>query len=206
MRFGRSLAFFAAVLVLSLSLSSQIIQTGTLHSTVRDKDRESLPGVSVSVKSPALMTPVLSKLTNEKGDVRFSALPPGLYTVTFELTGFKTLVREEVQISVGQTVTLNETLEMSSLQETVIVSGQSPVVDVKTATMTSSYSKDFLEQVPTMRDRIGNYFALIHNQGAIHDCFYWFAYNFPAVVWRKFGFRLKLGCVNYPFLVIVQYC
>lgn len=170
MRFGKSLALVVAVLALSLSVSSQIIQTGTLHGTVRDKDREPLPGVSVSIKSPALMAPVLSKVTNEKGDVRFSALPPGLYSVTFELSGFKTLVREQVQISVGQTMSLTETLEMTSLQETVVVSGQAPVVDVKTATMTSSYNKDFLEQVPTQRMRIGNYFALI--PGASNDTFH----------------------------------
>jgi len=170
MRFGKSLVLFVAVLALSLSVSSQIIQTGTLHSTVRDKDREPLPGVAVTIKSPALMTARLSKVTSEKGEVRFSALSPGLYTVTFELAGFKTLVRDGVQISVGQTVTLDETLEMTSLQETVLVSGQAPVVDVKTATMTSSYSKDFLEQVPTQRLRIGNYFALI--PGASNDTYH----------------------------------
>jgi hypothetical protein len=161
MRFGKCFVIFVGVLALSLSVSSQIIQTGTLQSTASDKEREPLPGVSVTLKSPALMAAQLSRVTNVKGEVRFSALPPGLYTITFELSGFKTLVREGVQISVGQTMTLNEILEMSSLQETIVVSGQAPVVDVKSATMTSSYNKEFLEQVPTQRLRIGNYFALI---------------------------------------------
>jgi hypothetical protein len=170
MRLRKSVLITFLVLALGLSASAQIIQTGTMTGSVKDKDRGPLPGVSVTIKSPNLMAAQLSKLTNEKGDFRFSVLPPGLYSVTFTMSGFKTFIREGVQISVGQTVTLNETLEMSSLQETVTVRGEAPVVDVKTATMTSSYSKEFLEQVPTQRIRIGNYFALI--PGASNDTYH----------------------------------
>ncbi len=170
MRRRQSLVFFVGVLVLCLSASAQIIQTGSVRGTIKEKGGESLPGVSVTIKSPALMAVQRSMVTNAKGEFRFSALPSGAYTVTFELSGFKTLVREGVQISIGQTFTLDEFLEQSSLNETVTVTGRSPVVDVKTATMTSSYSKDFLEQVPTQRLRIGNYFALV--PGASNDTYH----------------------------------
>lgn len=170
MRLHKSLWILVGVLSLSLAVSAQIIQTGSLRGTVKDKAGESLPGVGITLKSPALMTPLLSTITSAKGEYRFSALPSGPYSVTFELSGFKTLIREDVRILVGQTITLDCDLEMSSIQETIVVTGQAPVVDVKSATMSSSYGKEFLETVPTQRLRIGNYFALI--PGASNDTYH----------------------------------
>lgn len=161
---------FVFTILCCLSAYAQIIQTGSLYGTVKDTEGEPLPGVSVTIKSPALMEPQLSKATTAKGEYRFSGLPSGLYTVTFELTGFKTYVREDVQISVGQTRTVDEVLEMSAVQETVVVSGKAPVLDVKNPTMATSYRKEFLENVPTQRLRIGNYFEIV--PGASNSTFH----------------------------------
>ncbi|MBE3037383.1 MAG: TonB-dependent receptor, partial [Chloroflexi bacterium] len=162
----------AVVLICSFAVfaSSQIIQTGTLSGTVRSDDQEPLPGVSVTIMSPALITPQLSTVTGQRGNFRFSALPPGLYTVKYEMSGFNTLMREDVRVSVGQTVTLNDTLAQATLEASVTVRGESPVVDVTASAMTTSYGKEFLETVPQQRLRIGNYFSLV--PGASNDRFH----------------------------------
>ncbi|MCJ7563104.1 MAG: TonB-dependent receptor [Candidatus Aminicenantes bacterium] len=162
MRFKKSIVSLLFVFAMCLSAHSQIIQTGTLTGNVIDKDGGPLPGVSVTIKSPALMTPKLSTVTNEKGRFRFPSLPPGVYSVTYELTGFKTLIRESVRISVGETITLiDQTLELSPIEETIVITGQAPVVDVQKTTATASYQKEFLESIPAQRQRIAVIFSLI---------------------------------------------
>lgn len=159
------------VFALSFSLYSQITQTGTLTGTVVDKEGDPLPGVDVTISSPALMTPQLSKVTNYRGFFRFAALPPGVYTVTYKLSGFKTFIREGVRISVGETITLiNETLEISPIEETVMVTGEAPVMDMTKSTISTTYKKEFLENIPTTRRRIARYFELIpgESEGTFH--------------------------------------
>jgi hypothetical protein len=92
---------------------AQISQTGNLNGAVTDKDMQPLPGVTVTIKSPALILPQMEMLTTEAGHFRFPALSPGLYSVTFKLQGFKTLVREGIRVNVGITTTVDASLEMS---------------------------------------------------------------------------------------------
>lgn len=158
----KALFFLLLIGALSFAAYSQIIQTGTLTGNVIDKEGGALPGVTVIIKSPALMNPHLSTVTNEKGYFRFPVLPPGLYTVTYELSGFKTFVHEGVRISLGGTVALNdETLEVSPIKETVVVTGKAPIVDVQKTTLTANYQKEFLESIPTQRALLISFFSLV---------------------------------------------
>ncbi len=154
---------FAILLVFLFALcaEAQIIQTGTLSGTVQEKDKSTLPGVTVTITSPALIAPQMSMVAGERGFFRFPALPPGTYKVSFELTGFQTLVREGIRISVGESMTLNVDLEMSTLSESVIVTGQSPTVDIQKTTMTASYPKEFLTAVPTQRQLLVSFFSVV---------------------------------------------
>jgi hypothetical protein len=152
---------FLFILVFCFSAYSQIIQTGTLDGVVNDNEGSALPGATVTIKSPALMLPQMTKLTSEKGYFRFPALSPGYYVVTFDLGGFKTLVREGVRISVGETTTLNITLEISPIQETILVTGESPTIDRHKTTLTSNLKLEFLTSIPTQRTLLSSEFSLV---------------------------------------------
>jgi hypothetical protein len=102
--------------------------TGTIQGRVADAQGAVLPGVSVTATSPALIQPQTT-VTSETGNYRFPAVPPGTYTVTFELGGFTTLKRDGIAIALGFTSQVNADLALATLQETVTVSGQSPIID-----------------------------------------------------------------------------
>lgn len=150
---------FATLFLIGLSFA-QITQTGTLNGRVTDNEGNSLPGVSVTIKSPALILPQMTAVTSEAGIFRFPALPPGIYTVTFELQGFKTLVREGIRVSVGVTTTLDVTLELSPIQESIVVTGQSPTVDRQRTTLVRNLTTEFLQSIPATRT-LGTFFNMV---------------------------------------------
>src|SRR5687767_14077538 len=127
-------------------------QTGTLSGIVRDAQRGVLPGVTVAVTSEALIGSGRTAITGEAGAYLFSALPPGTYTVTYTLAGFTTLKREGIRVAVAQTTRLDVELAVGSLQETVTVSGESPVVDVSSTTTQTNIDKDLYDAIPTGRN------------------------------------------------------
>ncbi len=125
----------ASLVLLSLisvtAASAQIGQTATLIGTVKDASGGVLPGVNVSITSPALIGGARTVVTAADGTFRFSGIAPGVYEVTFTLQGFKPVKRENVNVQLGETVSLPAVLEVGGLQETVTVSSESPIVDVK---------------------------------------------------------------------------
>lgn len=126
-------------------------QTGELVGTVTDEEGNPLPGVTVTANSPSLIG-VSSSVTNADGTYRLLRLPPGTYTVTYELQGFGTLRREGIVIRLGRTFSLNVTLRPAALEEEVTVVGQSPVVDVKKSATTYEISKEMFSKLPRGRD------------------------------------------------------
>lgn len=148
-----------ALMLLSFCLlaSGQITQTGTLNGTVYDQDKQPLPGVTVSISSPALILPQMETITKERGHFRFPALPPGEYKVVFKLEGFRTLVREGIRVTVGVTTTLDVILEQATIEESIIVTGQAPTVDIQRTSMAVNLTKDLLQSLPAARN-LGTYF------------------------------------------------
>lgn len=156
----RRFIFIVLILaILTFPAVAQITQTGTLNGTVYDQDKQPLPGVSVSIKSPALISPTLEAVTNERGHWRFPALPPGEYTVTFKLQGFRTLIREGIKVNVGVTTTLDVTLEQSAIEESITVTGVSPTVDIQRTSMTASITRDVIQSLPAARN-LGAFFNM----------------------------------------------
>src|SRR5207244_13263593 len=102
--------------------------TGAINGKVTDKTNAVLPGVTVTIASPALMG-TRNTVTGVDGFYRFAAVAPGDYPVTFELAGFTTVKREGIRVALGFTATVNIELTVASLSENVTVTGQSPVVD-----------------------------------------------------------------------------
>ncbi len=125
--------------------------TGSINGKVVDTSGGVLPGVTVSATSPSSMG-VQTSVTSTEGLYRFPALPPGTYTVTYELPGFNTLKRENIQISMGFTATVNVELAVASLQETVTVTGDSPVIDTSSTRVQQNFKLEALQEIPNSRD------------------------------------------------------
>src|SRR5688500_5790212 len=100
---------------------------GTIQGRVSDSSGGVLPGVTVTAAS-ASMIGTQTQVTNENGSYRFPAVPPGVYTLSFELPGFTGVKRDGISISLGFTANVNVELTLASLQETVTVTGDSPVI------------------------------------------------------------------------------
>src|SRR5262245_29641576 len=105
------------------------ITPGRLTGLVTDTQGAILPGATVSATSPALIG-VQTTVTQPDGKFLFPALPSGTYKLVFELSGFQKLTRENIQVTIGQTISIDAQLPIASLAESVTVTGASPVVDV----------------------------------------------------------------------------
>src|SRR5262245_16731082 len=150
----RPLVMVFACLSVGIALGSgsawaQTGALGTIHGTVTDESGGALPGVNVTLTSTALQVGRVSKVTETDGTYRFGDLPVGTYKVTFELQGFKTFVRDEVRLPVAFVARIDASLAVGGIEETVTVSGQSPVVDQTTTTTSVNISTDTLEAVPS---------------------------------------------------------
>lgn len=141
------------VVVVCLSVAAAAAQTGTgeIFGKAADRTGAILPGVTVTVAGPALLKPQ-SANTAVSGAYRFPNLPVGLYTVTFELQGFQRVVFQDVRIQAGFNAEVNGRLELSSVEETVTVTGESPIVDTKANTLGTNFGKELLEAIPSARD------------------------------------------------------
>src|SRR5438034_6210115 len=124
---------------------------GRITGVVTDNTGAVLPGVTVTAAGPALIQPQTT-VTGADGTYRYPALPPGLYTVAFELTGFQALKREGIRLGLNQTLSVDAQLQLSSLQETVTITGETPVVDVKSTTVGTNFTKELLRDIPNARD------------------------------------------------------
>lgn len=125
--------------------------TGAINGKVVDTSDSVLPGVTVTISAPQ-MQGSQTAVTNEEGNYRFPGIPPGTYRVMYELPGFATVVREGIRITLGFNATLNVTLQVSGLQETVTVTGESPVVDVTSTKTSTNYDYRELASIPSARD------------------------------------------------------
>jgi hypothetical protein len=140
----------AGLLLLSSSATfAQSATTGAIAGVVRDATGAVLPGVTVEAASPALIEKVRTAVTDEQGNYKIVELRPGTYTVTFTLTGFSTVKREGLELTTGFTATANVEMKVGALQETVTVSGASPVVDVQRVEQGKVLSREVLDTIPT---------------------------------------------------------
>lgn len=145
------------VLCLCVTLLSMAAPTfaqefrGRINGTVTDNTGAVLPGVTVMASSPALIQPQV-QVTGGDGGYRFLALPPGVYAIDFELTGFNTVKRSDVRVVINQTLTVDMQMQVATLQETVTVTGASPIVDTSTTAMGTNFTKELLTEIPNARD------------------------------------------------------
>jgi hypothetical protein len=114
----------------SRSVSAQAIGLGAITGSITDESGAALPGVMLKLTSPALQMPEITMVSDGEGRYRFAELRVGVYRVQAELDGFRTIVRENIDIPADFIARIDLTMALGSLNETIIVSGASPVVDV----------------------------------------------------------------------------
>lgn len=127
------------------------VETGEIVGKVMDGTGAVLPGATVLLEGTGLIQPQTA-VAAASGGYRFPKLPLGVYRLTFQLPGFTTLVREGVRIETGFVAEINAQLNLSSVAETVTVSGESPIVDIATTKTGASFSRETLDALPSARD------------------------------------------------------
>src|SRR5215470_17459941 len=157
---GRVCSLALALLVFSWSTPSFAQRTtGEISGRVVDDSGAALPGVEATIHGAGVPgAPFV--VTSETGAYRFPVLPAGAYDIEFALQGFSSSKIEAIQVAIGQTVDLNVTLKISSVQETITVNGVSPVVNVTTSEVSTNYSREWVQNAPVRRF---SYFDLINS-------------------------------------------
>ena len=140
------LAFVGAIL-----LSSAAYAQSTIVGVVKDTSGASMPGVTVEASSDVLIEKVKTAISDGDGAYRIADLRPGTYVVTFSLPGFKTFRRDGLQLPSEFTATINAELGIGSLEETITVTGASPVVDVTSTARTAVLNREAIDLIPTGR-------------------------------------------------------
>jgi carboxypeptidase family protein/TonB-dependent receptor-like protein len=149
----RRIGIFVWLIALTTATAAAQQDAGIIGQ-VTDESGAVLPGVTISVTSPALQVPSVTSVSDERGEYRVTPLPIGTYAVEYTLSGFQTVRREGVRLTVGFTARVDISLKVGSLEETITVSGAAPVVDVSSTTATTQFTRETLEALPTSRNGI----------------------------------------------------
>jgi len=142
---------FALVLVFAAASVGLAQQPGQIFGKAADASGAVMPGVTVTCSGPTLLKPMVA-VTSATGTYQFPGLTVGVYEVKFELTGFKTFLREGIRVEIGANVQINAALEISTVQETVTVTGETPIVDLRDTSKTTRFTQEALQSIPSARD------------------------------------------------------
>jgi hypothetical protein len=144
---------FVGAMVFALWPGAALAQgdLGGIAGVVKDTTGAVLPGVTVEASSPVLIEKVRTAITDDQGQYKIVDLRPGVYSVTFSLTGFGTVRRAGIELTAAFTANVSAELRVGSLSETVTVSGQSPIVDVQNTIEQRAISADIIDAIPSGR-------------------------------------------------------
>jgi hypothetical protein len=162
-------ALSALLLMGAVRAHAQAVGSAAIRGRVTDESGASVPGAAVTVSSPSLQLRERTVVTEADGQFQLRSLPIGTYAVKFELPGFQRIVREGIVLGAGFEARVDAVLKLSAVQETITVSGQSPVIDVTTTTVSSNLTHELLDTIPTSRS-IGEAIAMapgVRYSGAI---------------------------------------
>ena len=147
-RFTRSACLLSCLVLLPAASYAQASIVGV----VKDTSGGVLPGVTVEAASPALIEKTRSVVTDGTGQYRIENLRPGTYTVTFALPGFNTVKREAIELTGSFTASVNADLRVGALEETVTVTGETPIVDVQSTTRQQVLNQEMIDAIPSGRN------------------------------------------------------
>jgi hypothetical protein len=156
----RTLVVIAIFTVVPRLAPAQSLGAASIVGVVKDDSGAVLPGVTVEASSPVLIEKARTTVTDGDGRYQLAELRPGTYTVSFSLQGFATYRREGLGLTANFVATINAELKVGQLSETIVVSGQGPLVDVRSVSKGTIVSKETLDALPTSKS-IGGILALV---------------------------------------------
>src|SRR5215475_13970913 len=133
--FRRLIFVLLALLIGATTAFPQSAVTGNIAGRAQDSSGALIPGVEVSIASPAMIGGARTAVTDETGGYRFTLLPAGTYSVKFALSGFKSINITDVIVTPNATMTINGAMEVASTAEEITVTSQAPVIDLEAATV-----------------------------------------------------------------------
>ena len=151
-RFCRMFIAFAAIVLVPSAVYAQ----ASISGVVTDTSGAVLPGVTVEAASPVLIEKVRTAVTDGNGRFEIANLRPGGYTVTFTLTGFNTVKRDGLTVVGTSILAVDAEMRVGSLEETITVTGETPIVDVQSATRQIVLDRETVQAIPSGR----NYYSL----------------------------------------------
>jgi hypothetical protein len=146
-------------LIALLVIPSAVHAQATLAGTVRDASGAVLPGATIEASSPVLIEKARTAVSDGTGQYRITELPPGTYTVTFTLSGFSTVKRDGVTVSGSGVIPINADLRVGALEETITVSGVSPLVDTQSTRRETVIDQETINALPITRNYSGVLYA-----------------------------------------------
>lgn len=147
----KSLVMAACVLAGAFDAFAQSATTAAIAGVAKDATGAVLPGVTVEAASPALIEKVRTAVTDDSGNYKLVDLRPGTYSVTFTLPGFGTFKRDGLELTTGVTVNVTAEMKVGSLEETVTVTGATPVVDIQNVRTQTVLSQTTLDSIPSAK-------------------------------------------------------
>jgi len=148
----------ALVFLVAAATASAQTSTGGLRGFVKDDTGAVLVGVTVEAASPVRIGGAAVEVTDAQGLYRLENLPPGAYTLVYSLQGFSTVRHEGIRVEVGRTIQVDAVMKVGAVEQSITVTGESPVVDALHAGVTSNFNNDWLQSVPTARQ---SYFDVV---------------------------------------------
>ena len=158
-RASRLVTVLACLMLLPVVASAQ--SSSSIAGVAKDTSGAVLPGVTVEASSPSLIEKTRTAVTDGAGQYKIVNLVPGVYAVSFSLTGFNTVKQEGIELTSSFTATVNADMRVGSLEETITVSGQASVVDVQNVTQQNVMTRDVLNAIPAGMKSTGQIGALI---------------------------------------------
>src|SRR4051812_20606764 len=152
------LAMFTVLAALSIATLSAQTSTGGLRGFVKDDTGGVLAGVTVEASSPSRIGGAAVDVTDGQGLYRFENLPLGEYSVTYTLQGFGAVRHDGVRVEVGRTIQLDAQLKVGNVEQSIVVTGESPVVDAVHSGISSNFNQEMLQNIPSSRQ---SYFDIV---------------------------------------------
>lgn len=153
MHIHRTAIILALAMLFAGLVPHALAQTGSaIDGVVKDSSGAVLPGVTIEAASPALIEGTRAAVSDRDGQYKIVDLRPGVYTVTFTLTGFRTVRREGIRLPASFTATVDAELAVGQLEETLTVTGEAPLVDTRNSVSQSVMDREVLDVIPTGKD------------------------------------------------------
>jgi Carboxypeptidase regulatory-like domain len=151
----RRLQVGLAALALLVLVPALAFAQASITGVVKDASGAILPGVTVEASSPALIEKTRSAVSDGTGTYRIVDLRPGTYSVTFTLTGFSTVKREGIELTGSFNATINADMKVGALEETITVTGETPIVDTQSVRRQTTIANDIISNMPAARSYAG---------------------------------------------------